>query len=231
MKNFIFDEWAYNDKSAKEIVPYLIKEYEPKNVVDVGCGIGTWLSVFSNLGVKISGIDGSLYSSQFRIPQSSYIQFDLIREFTIDQKFDLVICLEVAEHLPPEAAQTLISSLTKLGDRIIFSAAIPGQGGQGHLNEQWPSYWFEIFQKFGFGLSDKLRNSLWTNENIHWWYRQNILIAERGINVDKKPLNMVHPNCFNQKIDLLDAIESGRIGLKTLLKYLLNGIKYKRRKR
>src|SRR5205809_4162841 len=133
--------------SAETVVPWLLHTIQPQSVVDVGCGTGTWLSVFHQLGVAdILGIDGSwVETAQLEIPSRLFCPADLNRGFPVTRRFDLAISLEVAEHIPPHAAEAFIRGLVGLSPVIFFSAAIPQQGGTGHLNEQWPSYWQDLF--------------------------------------------------------------------------------------
>ena len=105
------------------------------------------------------------------------------RPITLGRRFDLALCLEVAEHLPPSGATTLVKELTELASVVVFSAAIPGQGGVGHLNERWPWYWKEKFAERGFGQYDPFRHRLWHRPDVAIWYKQNMFAyanAEEG---------------------------------------------------
>lgn len=117
--------------SAKEVVPLIINVLDPKSVVDLGCGTGTWLSVFFESGISdILGIDGPWARNvQKLIPETKFVYSDLSEPIQIEKKFDLAISLEVAEHLPEEKADQFIKSLTGLSPVVLFAAAIPGQGG------------------------------------------------------------------------------------------------------
>ena len=139
-------------QSAKEIVPLVVRFLQPASVVDVGCGTGAWLSVFKEQGIRdILGVDGDYVNldSMF-IPKEAFQPHDLTRPLKINRKFDLVVSLEVAEHLPSNCAETFVESLTGLGSVVIFSAAIPYQGGQNHVNEQWQDYWKKLFNRICF---------------------------------------------------------------------------------
>jgi SAM-dependent methyltransferase len=200
----------FNTRVAEEIVPQIIKFFNPNSVVDVGCGIGTWLHVFKSLGIKdILGIEGDhLDTNLLMIDKEDILFLDLEKEFVINRKFDIALSLEVAEHLSAEAAANFIQSLAKLSNVIIFSAAIPGQEGQGHINEQWMDYWQMEFQKNDFEFYDLLRPLFWNNEKVDWWYRQNIIVAIRkGIPNDFStnhfPLNIVHPKLFEYKNEII----------------------------
>jgi hypothetical protein len=87
--------------------------------------------------------------------------------------------LQRAEHLPATAAEEFVRSLARHGDAILFSAAIPHQGGAGHVNEQWPDYWAELFRRAGFAVYDWLRPRVWGNEQVAWWHAQNSLLFVR----------------------------------------------------
>ncbi|GET42079.1 glycosyltransferase [Microseira wollei] len=166
--------------SAQQIIPLLIEllqPFPPNTVVDLGCGLGNWLAVFKEFGIEdCLGIDGEyLDPNLLQIPLSQFTSHDLKQPLPIEKKFDLAICLEVAEYLPSECGEQLINSLTQLAPVILFSAAIPFQAGF-HLNEQWPQYWVNLFQKNGYAVVDVLRKKIWSNEKVEPWYAQNIFI-------------------------------------------------------
>jgi len=165
-------------RSACVVADLILPWLQPKSVVDVGCGIGTWLRAFADRGVtRVLGFDGDYVDrSALRIPADSFRAVNLVESLHMNERFDLAICLEVGEHLPAAAAPTLVASLTQASDVCLFSAAVPGQGGTNHINEQWPSYWVELFRKRGFIVRDWLRPVLWENEQVEWWYTQNMII-------------------------------------------------------
>jgi len=129
-------------RSARAVVPLLMSLVRPKSVVDVGCGWGKWLTVFREAGVKdVLGIDGPYVDpARTDLAANEFIPHDLTQPLTVKRRFDLAVSLEVAEHLPPEAADGFVSLLASLAPVVAFSAAIPGQGGTGHRNERWPDY-------------------------------------------------------------------------------------------
>lgn len=232
---YVHDEITHNFKAAEEILPMLFEVYKPVSVLDLGCGLGTWLKVAKDLGVKdILGVDGSYVDrSMLKIKETEFLEFDISNPISLGRRLDLVICLEVAEHLPESSADSLIKSLVKHADVILFSAAIPGQGGQNHLNEQWPAYWQDIFQQHNFMFVDYFRPKIWNNENIEFWYRQNIFLVVNkdhalGSKATSAIMPMVHPELFRsvlmQKDDKiarlkqkLKDIEQGS-GLKRIVK-------------
>lgn len=90
-----------------------------------------------------------------------------------------MLCLETAEHLPPERADSFVEDLVKLAPVVVFSAAIPGQGGTDHLNEQWPEYWAQRFRKLSYVVVDTLRMRFWSNEAMSAMYAQNSILYVR----------------------------------------------------
>jgi SAM-dependent methyltransferase len=198
-------------RSAAIAVPLLIDLFQPGSVVDVGCGTGTWLSVFREHGVTdILGIDGPwIEEPQRDVPEAFFRECDLTQPIALERTFDLALCLEVAEHLPAEAAPGLVESLTALAPVVVFSAAIPGQGGEGHINERWPSFWSRYFAARGYLCFTGLRHRVWPVDEVEFWYRQNMLcfVAEaRSDLIDRAsrgnegpapgPLDVVHPQLY-----------------------------------
>lgn len=179
------------------------------SVIDYGCGIGAWLAAAKELGVKeVLGLDGAYVDkNQLMIDQSNFLPADLSKPSSIPslkRKYDLAISLEVAEHLSIENAETFIERLTESSDIVLFSAAIPYQGGHGHVNENWVEYWSNKFTQKGFRALDILRPKIWTNIDVCWWYRQNCIIYVSEKLIDdaskeystNKPLSFVHPEQF-----------------------------------
>lgn len=198
-------------RSAKHIVPIILEMIEPTSVVDVGCRRGKFLYVFQKHGVKdILGIDGEwIDKEKLCIPKECFLTHNLRTHLRIDKKFDLVICLEVAEHLQKKYAPVLVETLTHLGPVILFSAAIPFQGGIHHVNEQWPEYWVRLFKEKEYVAIDCIRKRIWYNKKICSWYKQNILffVKESYLPNNKillkeyeqnnnTPLSLVHPEIY-----------------------------------
>jgi len=165
-------------RSAEAVVPLVLNAIQPRSVVDIGCGDGTWLSVFQRCGVQdVFGMDGDYVSrNALRIPVDVFKTIDLSSPFELSRKFDLAVSLEVAEHLPPGSADGFIASLVKLAPVVLFSAAIPLQGGKHHINEQWPDYWVALFRRHNYVPIDSIRGRLWQDASVEWWYVQNCLL-------------------------------------------------------
>lgn len=169
--------------SAAVVAPLLWKYYQPKKVIDVGCGEGWWGDAFEKLGAEeVLGIDGD-YVDEPVIPFEAH---DLEKPLQIKEKFDLAIALEVAEHLPQRSADNFVADLCALAPVILFSAAIPKQGGVQHINEQWPGYWVERFARHHYRCSGALRWKIWENHKVENWYRQNLMVVVDEADLDLK---------------------------------------------
>jgi SAM-dependent methyltransferase len=227
MDNTQYDErfYEYHDEgtraSAQEVVPLILELVKPSSVVDVGCGLGAWLAEFHARGIAdIQGFDGSYVDrGKLMIDPQRFAPHDLEQPLRLDRRFDLAVCLEVAEHLPAASAATFVASLAQLSNVVLFSAATPGQGGSGHINEQWPEYWRERFENCGYEMIDCLRRPLWDNPRVKWWYRQNLFfyvernslaayerLRQRRDDPGRSlPLTVAHRDYFAKRIEQLLA--------------------------
>lgn len=188
--------------AARIIVPMLIDLIHPSSVVDVGCGSGAWLSVFKGHGVgKVHGYDS--HDEQLLIAPDEFTNTDLSKELTINQAYDLAMSLEVAEHLPKSRAASFVASLCSLAPVVMFSAAFPGQGGTGHVNEQWHCYWEKMFAAHNYHALDPIRPLIWYDERVAWYYRSNILLFASEESLQSNP----------QLRSLTDAYESNPLTL------------------
>ncbi len=188
-------------EGARIALERLLEGRRPARLLDVGCGTGTWLAAALGLGIaEVQGIDGvALSAAQLHVPPDRVLQRDLRGDWGLEKQADLVLCLEVAEHLPADAAPGFVDRLTAAGPRIFFSAAGPWQGGQGHVHCRWPEYWQELFNARGFVCRDTLRWRIWTEPEIEPWYRQNLFLAERdeaSAGTEPRIAGVVHPECM-----------------------------------
>lgn len=221
-KHFFEKQPDITNSSAEVIVPIVMDLVHPKSVIDMGCGVGVWLAEFLERRVRrVVGVDGVwLPAAQLLIPQNCFVTHDLEKPFRTTERFDLIVSLEVAEHLAPEAAITFVESLVSLGDVVLFSAAIPFQGGEHHINEQWQQYWTDLFEQKGFKVFDCVRPLIWNKDNVAPFYKQNTLLFIRKEAVNQFPrvqevqknavpvLSVVHPDYFNPtKISLKRYLE------------------------
>ena len=177
-ESFFSGQASGSRRSAEVVVPLILELVDARSVVDVGCGVGTWLSVFEGQGVGDAlGIDGDYVPrDRLEIPAEHFRPADLTRPLQADRRFDLAVSLEVAEHLPPATSEQFVASLTSLADLVLFSAAIPRQHGSGHVNERWQSWWAERFAEHGFLAVDCVRRRIWSDPRVEWWYAQNVIL-------------------------------------------------------
>ena len=164
--------------SAEVIIPLVLSLFTVRSVVDVGCGVGGWLRAFERNGISdYLGVDGDYVpTNMLRIPAEKFSARDLTRLVDIGRRFDLACSLEVAEHLPPSCADSFVAALTECAPVILFSAAIPRQGGTAHVNEQRASYWAAKFERQGYVAVDCIRPRIYGNQRVAWWYRQNVIV-------------------------------------------------------
>lgn len=178
-KEFYAEQQDGSYQAAKNILPIIQNFFHPKSVLDIGCGVGYWLKVWKEeLGVDdILGIEGPYIGKElFRIDKKYLKTTDLKQPLDLDRRFDLVTSLEVAEHIPENCADTFISSLVNASDIVLFSAAIIGQIGTYHINEQMPEYWAKKFLVHDYIPVDCVRPLIWGNDRIAYWYRQNMIV-------------------------------------------------------
>ena len=198
--------------AAERILRPLLELTCARSVCDVGCGVGTWLRVARELGVgEIAGFEGTWVAESSLLIEPCLVERRNLEERIFsNRRFDLVLCLEVAEHLSVSRAETLVSDLAGLSDVVLFSAAIPHQGGTGHRNERWQSYWARLFSKHGYEAFDFVRPAIWADPELPFWYRQNALLYAR----DDSPLaetlrahgctaailDVVHPTLYERHV-------------------------------
>lgn len=185
-KSFYLRDYERTSKSAAAVAPIIVAAFDHagqslESVIDIGCGRGVWLTEFAKRGVPcIKGRDGNwVRNSDPLISTAEFEATDLSPPFVEERRYDLAITLEVAEHIAESNAENFVDSLVRLSDSIIFSAAIVGQGGQHHVNERPLSYWVEKFARRSFSIYDPIRPRIWSNDDVCWWYRQNIVVFSR----------------------------------------------------
>ena len=196
-------------RTAEIVVPALLDAFGATSVVDFGCGTGAWLSVFRTLGITdVHGLDaGRPTPEQLQISPDHITLTNFEQPVDLGRRFDLAMSVEVAEHLPDSMAATFVGSIVKHSDLVLFSAAIPGQGGVHHINEQWPSYWASLFASHEMACFDPFRLRFWAHEQVEWWYAQNLLVYARGAAAAGLrvagfpavvPLSLVHPSQYDR---------------------------------
>lgn len=168
----------HKENSCKKAAEAIYQLLCPTSVVDIGCGTGEWLAHFKKCGASVvRGYDGSYVAKEMlAIAQEEFLPCNLSENIQVDRKYDLAVSLEVAEHLDACCADQLVANITGFSDVVLFSAAIPGQGGDGHVNEQWQSYWQAKFEGHGYVCLDCVRNLFWKIEELDPYYKQNAML-------------------------------------------------------
>jgi SAM-dependent methyltransferase len=209
-------------QSPRAVVPLVISLVRPKSVVDVGCGTGAWLRVFQEQGIgRVLGIEGNdVDTSLLLISQELFREQDLTQPFRLGENFDLAVCLEVAEHLPKRCAEGLVASLVSLAPIILFSAAVPLQGGVHHVNEQWPEYWARIFLRHNYRQLDLLRKRIWKSPAVEYFYRQNMFLYVREDVLAGNPELQEAAQDPNDLMLVHPSILKAQLGLRSILKNL-----------
>jgi SAM-dependent methyltransferase len=193
-------------ESARSMLRILFDLYRPESVVDFGCGRGAWLAAARMLGSRrLTGLDGDWVEREELLhPDIDFIPTDFSAAAdAAPGTFDLCISVEVAEHIEETHADDFVQRLCDSSPIVMFGAAVPGQGGVNHVNEQWQSYWARKFEMAGYGCFDVFRPAVWNLESVEWWYRQNTLLyvstrdrtleKERLKPFEPKVIDLVHP--------------------------------------
>lgn len=231
--------------SASVVLPPVVDLVKPRRVIDVGCARGGWLSVALTLGAEeIFGIDGPhVDAASLVIPRDRFMAWDLEKPLTprdlptgLSTPFDLAICVETGEHLSAAMAAPLVKALTEFAPTVLFSAAVPGQGGTHHVNEQWPAYWAALFAERGYVCLDCLRAAVWEKIPEQWWFAQNALLfvrkdviegsprlRELAATTGGPPRALVHPGNYLRKVKPLTLRGLARSALGLIRRRLTGG--------
>lgn len=193
---------SHTAHAAQSLLAALPVDLPRARIADIGCGTGTWLAAALASGATTAlGLEGDWVTpAMLDDSRIEFVAHDLEQPFTAP-RVDLALSLEVAEHLSPARAPGFVADLVALAPAILFSAAIPGQGGVGHRNEQWQSWWAAHFATHGYTPHDVIRPVIWADDAIPAWYRQNTVLyldAETSARLDLPPtdpalLDTVHP--------------------------------------
>ncbi len=170
-------------KAAPCVIDAICQRYPfIQSAVDLGCGPGAYVEAFRRHGVACTGYEYSQIARQLGRDKLGVIiqPFDLNTHIVMAQA-DVAISLEVAEHIPPILGDRLVALAAQAATLVIFSAARPGQPGQGHINCQPEEYWRERFLRNGMAFCDVETQALRTQLKATlppeiWWLRENIQV-------------------------------------------------------
>jgi SAM-dependent methyltransferase len=194
-------------RSAAVVVPLLWSLFRPQRVLDLGCGAGDWLSEFLANGTPhVVGYDGDWVPQEsLKILPDCFRRVDFATALPAPERFDLAMSLEVAEHVPADVALRLVDHLCASADLVLWSAAIPGQGGYEHVNERYQQYWVEVFAQRRFEAFDLVRPRVWLDDRVSWWYQQNCLVFANDAARQRYALapaafipSLVHPHLYER---------------------------------
>jgi hypothetical protein len=123
------------------------------------------------------GLDGPYVPKESLLFDGTrFREADLTREIDLGRRFDLAVSLEVGEHLPTAAAPVFVRNICRAAPLVAFSAAVPGQGGEHHINEQPYAFWRSLFAANGYRAFDFVRPRIGEARAVEPWYRYNILL-------------------------------------------------------
>ena len=173
------------------IADIMMSQFNPKSVIDWGCGCGFLLERLHQHGIRdLVGIDGSEKVQDFwraELPAALVAKLfvgDIIEQ-DVNRDYDLAVCMEVAEHIPDEFAEDLVDIIARSASKYIwFTAAQPGQLGTNHVNCQPLHYWSNLFEevsdfKPSRELTYKIKQEMLKSHMLCLgfpWFRDNCLI-------------------------------------------------------
>ncbi len=194
--------------SANIILSEIFKTIECKSVIDIGCGTGMWLEnvykILKDNQLILTGVDGYQIKDLKKFNKAKYYFKNLEEDF-IFPKHDFLMCMEVAEHLSSNNAKSFVNNLCGIADVILFSAAVPGQGGLKHINERYANYWIDLFKKNDFVANDSFKKNIWMNnafKNCPYYISNSFLFINKNSIKSKlfkyeehdiSNINKVHP--------------------------------------
>ena len=196
--NYSHSKNLHSVSGPSEALPVMLEGEAINSLLDVGCGGGTWLKSALEYEVgHVVGVDGVIVlEEELHVSGELIKKQNLTQPWDLGKRFDVVLCLEVAEHLSGEYSEMLIESLVKHADVVYFSAACPRQKGQHHVNCQWPEYWQGLFNEKGYKCDDTIRWKLWGMSNVEPWYRQNMFVAKLDpelAGTEPRIAHVIHP--------------------------------------
>ena len=174
-------ETSDEKEQAAALADVLRLLYKPAVVADVGCNSGLYLEGFRDAGCQVMGFDCD--DEALALAAVPVTKIDITSFKPIDFRADMALCLEVLEHIPAEKEDAALLNLCTVSDTIIFSAAVPGQGGDGHINCQPKQHWIDKFEELGFRAAEAEAEYILAQLNgypgIMGWLRNNLIVFHR----------------------------------------------------
>jgi SAM-dependent methyltransferase len=157
--------------------PALVEFCRGLSVVDFGCGLGTYVAAMRLAGIDARGYDGNPHTAE--LTGGSCGVLDLTERHWLGRAFDVVVCLEVLEHIPGAMESLALDNLDRhCGRWLVLSWAAPDQGGHGHVNERPADYVAEAMLGRGFEREKKHRDRL-RAAAFRGWHRRNLTVWRR----------------------------------------------------
>lgn len=180
--SFYDDTRKHKDASIRAAAQLILETFSPQSVADIGCGEGLFLRTLAEQGVKVIGCDISEAAIRLAPDTFTVFQADATKPIRFNHRFDVCICVEIAEHIPNRYSKTLVQNVTSASDVAFFTAAPPWQGGVGHINEQPAEFWVRLFAEEGYELDQATTDTLkqrMKEANVVFWLPQNLMIFRK----------------------------------------------------
>lgn len=177
-----FFEWhvKYAHEYQVKTFAWFIEKYQPKSVIDFGCGIGSYLQSAYNKGIKVKGFEIS--ESAEKYTHGSIQPFIYYMDCTkpiYTGTYDCALSFETAEHIDPAGTDQFIDNIKRAaGKYILFTAAPPGQEGCGHINMHPREWWVE---KFNLPVNETMTKEIseaWAEIGCPAYISSNLIVFE-----------------------------------------------------
>jgi SAM-dependent methyltransferase len=163
---------------AERIAKWISSALPPGTVLDIGCGPGTYVTALRSFGISARGID-----VDDRVKGKEHLKYQSLFELSNEDRADIVLCLEVAEHIEENLADVVAHQVAgTVKKTLIWTAAQPGQGGIGHINCQPREYWEKKLTEQGLVRNRELETRMleFIVQGPHMiWFRNNVMVFER----------------------------------------------------
>jgi len=166
--------------SAVCMADIIFRHLQPGTVLDLGCGPAAHANALAEKGCEVTTVDGVQHAARFVRPPARFVLADLCQPLNLRVKFDAVLCLEVAEHLPESAEDILCQTLARhTGNWLVFTAAPPGQKGRFHINLKPMQHWMSKLSTAGLSHQPEMTadwQKLWRGMAVMDYFIDNLMI-------------------------------------------------------